>query len=147
MKCIFCQFASGNRKKHLNGMPFKVLHQTKNTISFLSIDIPLKEDGQILIIPKKHYSNFEDTPKKTIHEIIDHVTLLIKTIRKTHDGCNILLNDGKVADQHVSHTHFHIIPRDTNDEILMRKYKSKKLNTHQFILLENKIKKELEKIL
>ncbi len=36
------------------------------------------------------------------------------------DGYNVLCNNGKAAGQHISHLHFHIIPRRTGDGVLNR---------------------------
>ena len=144
MRCLFCEFASKKRKKHINGLPFEPLHQTKNTLSFLSVDFPAKEDGHILVIPKKHYAGIEDIPKQTLNELIQHVVFLTKVTRKSHESCNLLLNDGRSAEQHVLHAHFHIIPRDKNDEIKVKKWKSKRLSSAKFKALNKKIKNSIK---
>ncbi|PIZ52272.1 HIT family protein [Candidatus Woesearchaeota archaeon CG_4_10_14_0_2_um_filter_33_13] len=141
MKCVFCQFISGEKKEHSNGLPFRILHQTKNTISFLSNVLPATEDGHILIIPKKHHANVEDIPKGTSHELIEHVSLLVKILRKNHDGCNILLNDGGAAGQEIFHSHFHLIPRNTKDKIKIEVFKRKSLSKENFLKLHNSLKR------
>ena len=117
MKCLFCDFVSGKRKNHSTGHLFEAINKTKNTMLFMAIDIPATEDGHLLVIPKKHFRYMEDLPKDILHELIDHAILVSKALRKTHQGCNILINDGKSAGQWVMHTHFHIIPRDKGDKI------------------------------
>jgi len=144
MKCLFCKFINGQQRKNKN-YPFEIIHETKNTISFLSIDFPKKEDGHVLIIPKKHFKYIEDIPKKILHELIEHATIIIKTLRKTHQGCNIVLNDGKSAEQTIFHVHFHIIPRDKKDGIKMKLWKHKKMSKEKFLELHNKIKKQIGK--
>ena len=143
--CIFCDFITGKRKIQMNGLPFIPLKETKNTLSFLSMSFPEKEDGHILVIPKKHYVYVEDTPKNVRHELIDHTVLIAKTLRRTHEGCNILLNDGKSAGQCVFHMHYHIIPRDKGDEIKIEIWKNKKLSEKKFRELHKFIKKEIKK--
>lgn len=139
MKCLFCEFASGKRKNHITGQPFELLSRAKNTISFMAIDISATEDGHLLVVPKKHFIYIEDLPKNILHELIDHVTLVSKALKKTHDGCNILINDGKSAGQNIMHTHFHIIPRDKGDKIRIEVWKRKKMNKRDFMKLNNKI--------
>ncbi len=121
-----------------------VLSETKHTIAFLSSILPAKEDGHILIIPKIHYNYIEDIPKNILHEIIEHVTKLVKVIRKEHKGCNILLNDGRSAGQTIFHTHFHIIPRKKNDHINIESYKTKEMSITNFIKLHQKIKNNIK---
>ncbi len=145
MKCVFCEFATKNKIKN-KSYPFNILHESKNTISFLSLDFPKKEDGHILIIPKKHFKNLEDVSKEILHELIEHITLTAKVLRKTHKGCNVWLNDGKKAGQDIFHTHFHVVPRDKKDGIKIRIWKRKKLNKEKFIKLNNKLKKSFKKL-
>ena len=66
-----------------------------------------------------------------------------KTLRQTHQGCNILLNDGKKAGQKVFHAHFHIIPRDKGDRVKIEKWKRKKMSKADFLKLNDRIKKTL----
>jgi histidine triad (HIT) family protein len=139
MKCIFCDFILGKRKKHLHGLPFKLLNITKNSVSFLAMDIPTTEDGHILVMPKRHFSAIEDIPRAIQTELMEHVSLVLKLLRKNHSGCNILLNDGKSAGQTVPHAHFPIIPRQKGDKIKIEVWKHKKLNKEMFENLQNKL--------
>ena len=145
MKCLFCDFVSGKRKNHSTGQLFEAVNETKNTICFMAIDIPATEDGHLLVIPKKHFQYIEDLPKHILHESIEHVCFLSKTLRKTHQGCNILINDGKGAGQKIPHAHFHIIPRNRGDKIKIESWKRKKLTKSEFLKLNEKIKTVLLK--
>jgi len=73
------------------------------------------------------------------------VTLVTKVLRKTHQGCNIWLNDGKSAEQSILHVHFHIVPRDKPDGIKIKLWKRKKMKKEEFIKLHNRLKKKFEK--
>ena len=92
MNCRFCDFIQGKATHHKNGHPFMPLLETKNTLSFLSIDSPINNDAHILIIPKKHYLCFHDVPKKVQHELSEHISRVGKYLQKHHAGYNILLN-------------------------------------------------------
>ena len=140
MNCIFCDFIKGKRKNHSIGYPFEMINETQNTICFMAKDIPETENGHLLVIPKKHFTYLEDLQKHILHELIEHVSLVTGVLRKTHQGCNILLNDGKSAGQHILHVHFHIIPRDKGDNIKIDVWKRKKLTKSEFIKLNKKIK-------
>ncbi|MFH1425442.1 MAG: HIT domain-containing protein [archaeon] len=138
---VFCDLMSGKKKLQSGELPFMVLKDMKHSVSFLSIDFPAYEDGHTLVIPKKHYAKIEDVPKKVLHELIEHCQIVARAIGKRHSGCNILLNDGKFADQSVFHVHFHIVPRDKKDKIVLDRWKTKKLGAVEFGKLFKKMKK------
>jgi len=137
---LFEEFVSGG-KKHKNGFPFIKLYETKRTVSFMSLDIPGKEDGHILVIPKKRYAELSDIPKSTQHELIESVAKIGKSLTKNHGGYNVLLNNNAEVDQYIFHTHFHIIPRNYNDNITIEKWKNKTISVTEFKNLNKKIKK------
>jgi histidine triad (HIT) family protein len=145
MACIFCDFINGKKKDHGNGLPFIALNETKNTISFLSIDCPAREEDHVLVVPKKHYSKLESVPIKIQHELIEHISLISKTLRKRHLACNVLLNNGKQAGQYIQHTHFHIIPRDKKDGIKIEVWKKKHISLEKFIRINNNLKMQIKK--
>jgi len=139
---LFLDFING-RKTQMKGFPFMPLHETKNTIAFMSISIPQKEDGHILVIPKKRYTHLDAVPKPILAELIGTVTTVGKALRRTHGGYNVLLNNGRAAGQYVFHTHFHIIPRNRKDDIRIEVWKSKKLTFDEFVSLNERIRNAL----
>ncbi|MBW2975562.1 HIT domain-containing protein [Candidatus Woesearchaeota archaeon] len=142
MSCLFCDFISGKRKKHINGFPFKKLRETKNTLTFLSIDFPATEKGHTLVIPKKHFEQLEDVPKNILDSLINEARLASKVLRKTHKGTNILVNNGKSAGQKIMHLHFHIIPRNPGDRIDVEHFRRRKIPLSAFDKLYSRLKKE-----
>ena len=142
--CDFCDFVEGKEKKHTSGLPFITLYETKNTVSFLSEDIPLNKDSHILVIPKKHYTELENMPENIRHELIDHVALAERVLKRLHGACNVLQNDGRSSGQSVFHVHFHIIPRDKEDKIEIERWKHGKYPLKKFIENHNKLKKLFE---
>lgn len=126
VNCLFCDFVSGRRKFHTNKIPFQKIHETPNTLSFLSIDFIANENGHTLVIPKKHFTFFEEIPAKLSEELFSHIALISNALKKNNSGCNILLNNGKHAGQFIPHADFHIIPRNKGDKIIIEKWKSKK---------------------
>jgi histidine triad (HIT) family protein len=144
--CLFCDFVSGKWKEHKNKFKFEILKETPNTISFLSIDFPSPKREHILVIPKKHYPNLEDCPKKVLHELIEHTTFASKALRLENQGCNILLNDGRSAEQSVMHTHFHVVPRNYKDGIEIELWKRVNISAKKYNDLNKKVKKLFKKI-
>jgi histidine triad (HIT) family protein len=106
--CIFCKII--NKK-----LPCYQIYEDDNFLAFLDIE-PISK-GHTLIIPKKHYNTFEETPIELLSEmikVVNKVGIAIKKATKA-DAFNIGLNNGKAAGQLIMHTHFHIIPRFNDD--------------------------------
>lgn len=134
------------RKKHSNGLPFIPLHNGKDVAAFMSISIPKKEDGHILVIPKRRYSSLENIPSKVRHELIETVAKIGKALNKGNGGYNVLLNNGSDAGQWIFHTHFHIIPRNKKDGIKIELWKDKKLSRDLFVKLNKEMKELIDSV-
>ena len=144
-RCVFCNFLKSGAK-HSNGFPFLPIHETKHSISFLSVDFPDKEDGHTLVIPKIHGRAIYDLPKAVQHDLMEHVALMSRILRKRHGGCNILLNDGKHAGQTVMHAHFHLVPRDEGDKIKIEVWRRKEMEEESFQYLTEVMRTEVSKM-
>ena len=143
--CIFCDFVSGKWKKHRNKFVFEILNERKHSLAFLSIDFPSPKRVHVLVIPKKHYVNLEDCPKPILCDLIEHVAFISKALRLEHQGCNILLNDGRSAEQSVMHTHFHLIPRNDRDGIEIELWKRVNVSSKKYSELNKRVKKLIQK--
>jgi protein-tyrosine phosphatase len=140
---LFSDLASG-AIKHRNGFPFIKLYETKNTVAFMSIDIPKKVDGHILVIPKQRYEKLEDIPRDVLNEISESIQNIGRFISKEYGAYNILLNDGKEAGQYILHSHFHVIPRKESDGIKIELWDSKKITEKEFHELNTYFKRHIE---
>ncbi len=143
--CLFCDFVSGKWKRHRNKFVFKILNETKHTITFHSIDFPSPKREHLLVIPKNHYVNLEDCSKVVLHELIEQVALMSKALRLENEGCNILLNDGRSAEQTVMHAHFHLVPRNKNDKIQIELWKRVDVSEKRFKEINKKVEKLIRK--
>ncbi len=79
-------------------------------------------EGCGLIVPKKHRSNTFDLTKdewKDTYELLHRAKEYLDN-KYSPDGYTLGWNVGKVSNQHIFHSHFHIIPR-YNDEPLSGK--------------------------
>ncbi len=141
---LFVDFAKGLKKRrHGNGFPFIKLYETPYTLAFMSICIPSKEDGHILVVPKKRYVHFHELPPKVLSELLQTVQKIGTVFERDHGGYNVLLNDGRVAGQYIFHTHFHVIPRDNRDKIYLENWSNKRMTLKQFITFNKKLKKKI----
>jgi len=75
--------------------------------------------GHVLVIPKKHQTNFSEISAEIINEmmcIIGQVSQKFEKYLKT-DGFSYQLNEGHHAGQEVMHAHFHVVPRYKHDNL------------------------------
>jgi diadenosine tetraphosphate (Ap4A) HIT family hydrolase/protein-tyrosine-phosphatase len=142
---LFTDFVR-KRARHRKDLPFIPLYETKNTLAFMSIDIPEYEDGHILVIPKKRFPDFHKIPKQIQNELTSSINTIAQALKTNHAGYNILLNNGIDAGQYMFHTHFHIIPRKQNDKIKIEVWKGQKLNKRKFIEYNKKIKDAVKSV-
>jgi histidine triad (HIT) family protein len=102
--CIFCKIAQKQ-------VPSSLVYEDAETVAFLDIR-PLNE-GHTLVIPKEHYKNIFDIPRKLIcyvHEVTKKVAQAVE--EATHaDGISIIQQNGEAAGQEIFHLHVHVIPR------------------------------------
>ncbi|MDO4369148.1 MAG: HIT family protein [bacterium] len=99
--CLFCKIIDGE-------IPSHKVYEDDNTLAFL--DINPESLGHTLIIPKKHFNNYEDIDLETIRDVNEtakKVYTLIKD-KLNPDGIRLVQNNGIIQD--VLHYHLHIVP-------------------------------------
>ena len=106
--CVFCKIIAGQ-------IPSLRVFEDEAVLAFLDIG-PLAE-GHLLIVPKEHHEHLEDMPETAVCGLTRHLPRLVKVVMKVVNaqGCNVLLNNRKVAGQDVPHVHWHIVPRVDSD--------------------------------
>lgn len=109
--CIFCKII----KKEI---PCEVVFENNDVLAFL--DISPVSHGHTLVVPKAHFDNFVKTPHDVVCKCVDAIKKIAPAIVSAtgSEGFNIELNNGSAAGQVVFHTHFHIIPRLSNDGLV-----------------------------
>jgi diadenosine tetraphosphate (Ap4A) HIT family hydrolase len=74
-------------------------------------------DGHVLIIPRRHCSNYFELTKEeqvACWRLVNELQSLIKK-KYNPDGFNIGINVNEAAGQTVPHVHIHLIPRYKGD--------------------------------
>jgi diadenosine tetraphosphate (Ap4A) HIT family hydrolase len=104
MNCIFCNI----QKERI------VL---ENDLGYAIYDGFPVNPGHLLIIPKRHFSNFfesTDTERISLFNLVDDAKKILD--QKFHpNGYNVGINIGEAAGQSVMHLHIHLIPRYFGD--------------------------------
>ena len=108
-QCIFCQIV--NKK-----LPASIVYEDDLCLAFMDI-FPIKP-GHTLIIPKKHGAflhDLDDGLREHLFKVANAVLQAQRSAGITQEGANLLVNDGKAANQHVPHVHVHVLPRTQGD--------------------------------
>lgn len=72
----------------------------------------------MLVVPKAHVQHIYELPttlQNRLFELGRHVMKAQRLAGYGVEGINLLLNDGKLANQTVPHVHLHLIPRSRYD--------------------------------
>lgn len=104
MNCIFCNIDEK-----------RIIAENEGAFAFYD-GFPVSQ-GHILVIPKKHFSNYFEADQKTKDELwklIDECKEIVDK-KLNPDGYNIGINCGEAAGQTVMHLHIHLIPRYKGD--------------------------------
>lgn len=104
MSCLFCDY---NKEDYI----------AENALCFAIFDKFPVNDGHVLIIPKRHFSNYFDAEPEEIlamYELAGEVKKIIDD-RYKPDGYNVGVNVNHEGGQTIMHLHMHIIPRFKGD--------------------------------
>lgn len=108
MDCIFCKIIN-------NDIPSHKVFENDQVLAFLDI-LPISP-GHIIVVPKKHVADVEGL---TDDEFAAMACAVKKIGRAVMDGLgvkgySVFLDNKSAANQHVSHIHFHLVPRAEGD--------------------------------
>ena len=108
MDCLFCKIINGE-------IPSRTIYEDSLVKVFL--DINPSTNGDMLIVPKKHYENLFDINDKLlthINKVIKELYVLLRD-KLGIDGLTLVQNNG--FGQDIKHFHVHVTPRYTNDNL------------------------------
>ena len=112
--CLFCKIINGD-------IPSYTIYEDEIVKSFLDIN-PIT-NGHVLIIPKKHYDNVTDIDLETLKHI-NKISKKIYTMLKEKTSCRgITFLQNNEYGQDVKHYHIHVIPRYSEDKLLINSNK------------------------
>ena len=119
---IFCQ---------LDAFKHNIIHESK--YSYILMDEYPATLGHLLVIPKKHYDQLLHIPNNEYQDLMTTIREAIHVPKNTFNTLdyNIVYCEGKNAGQSIYHVHWHIVPREHNDTIIidLNEKKSKKYYT------------------
>ncbi len=107
--CIFCQIVAGNEAA-------SIIHEDEDFLALMDA-YPLTK-GHCLVMPKRHHVRLEELNAKSRAQLFNIGNKIVEAQKKVGlgiQGTNLLINDGKAANQTVPHLHLHLIPRESGD--------------------------------
>ena len=107
MDCIFCNIVNGE-------IPSKVLFEDELVLAIM--DANPNVDGHTLIIPKKHYTDYQELDSEILTHIFDVAKKLGPSIMEKLNAkaLTLLINYGN--SQVVKHFHLHLLPNYASNE-------------------------------
>ncbi|WP_231908585.1 HIT family protein [Pediococcus inopinatus] len=139
--CIFCKIIDGD-------IPSYTIYEDENIKAFL--DISQATPGHTLVVPKTHVKDIFAYDPELASKTFAKIPLIAQAIKAMDPkiiGMNIVNNNGTIASQSVFHSHFHLIPRysEQDDFKIIFGDNTKAYTENQLIQIQDKIKSQLEK--
>jgi diadenosine tetraphosphate (Ap4A) HIT family hydrolase len=117
MDCPFCDAQIKERQG--------ILHEGEEV--FVMLSNPRKVPGHLLVIPKRHVEKLADLAESERKELLDMlIDFQEKVVSKIASGCDIRQHYRPFLPQSrlkVDHVHFHLIPRELDDELYEKSMK------------------------
>ncbi len=107
--CIFCSIVAGEA-------PASFVYRDEVCSAFM--DIQPVNAGHLLVIPNVHATHLADMESETAGHLMRVGHRLAAAVRASGlrcEGVNLLIADGRAANQSVFHVHLHVIPRFRGD--------------------------------
>jgi len=78
--------------------------------------------GHILVLPKQHIENIYSLREDLLSRIMVTASKIAKAIKQqlSPDGLNLIQSNETVAGQTIPHFHLHIMPRYSDDSVLLK---------------------------
>ncbi|MBW2992316.1 HIT family protein [Candidatus Woesearchaeota archaeon] len=138
MSCAICDIAQGRGN-------VKVVYYDEICIAYLK-QMPASA-GHIILIPKKHYTIFEQVPDFEVSHLFKIASKLSTVAFETfgHGGTNIIVQNGEAAGQTHPHFSIEIVPRNENDGLNFL-WQPKQLSEEEMSTAELMLKEEAANI-
>lgn len=111
--CPFCEIVAGRA-------PATVIEEWPHALAIVPLN-PVVE-GHTLVIPKKHVTDFTESPFHSARTMA-HAAMLAATSDRP---MNLITSRGREATQSVFHLHLHLVPRAANDGLALPWYSGRR---------------------
>jgi len=113
--CPFCALISGESPDRQK----EIVFQTKDVLVFPAKHHKPGNEGNLLVVPRRHIENLYDLPGNLAQPLHDATKLAAVALKKFLgcDGITIRQNNEPAGGQDVWHYHVHVIPRYMDDKL------------------------------
>ena len=108
MDCLFCKIIN-------NEIPSEIIYEDDLVKVFL--DIRPTTNGDSLVVPKKHFTDFRDVDNETLIYMNDVIKKLYPMYREKLGCEGLTICHNTDYGQEIKHFHIHFVPRYPNDEV------------------------------
>jgi histidine triad (HIT) family protein len=110
--CLFCKIIAGE-------IPGTVVDEDDRTVAFMDINPATR--GHALVVPRRHAADLGEVDPDDLSAVAQAAQRLAIRARDAlgADGMNLINAWGPVAWQTVFHMHVHVIPRYTDDPLVL----------------------------
>jgi len=109
-ECLFCRIA---RKE----VPSRLVYESKDVVAFLDIR-PIR-GGHVLVVPRGHFSYYDDLPPEVASEVMRVAQRLAPVLRTSFKVERVGLFFTGVD---IAHAHAHVVPMVEPTDITSRQY-------------------------
>jgi len=109
--CVFCRIRDGE-------LPGSVVYRDDRAMVLLDL-FPVRE-AHCLVIPLEHQPLLQDLSPELSAHLFELARRTIRAQKRAGLDVlahNVMVNDGREANQHVPHVHIHVIPRRGGDTL------------------------------
>lgn len=116
-KCPICLGVQGIESEDTMLKQADLIYKDNLTSVFMSSFFIRGSEGNLIVVPNKHFENIYDLEPEYAHAIIDTAQKMSVVLKKAYncDGTTLRQNNEPAGDQHAFHFHLHIFPRYAND--------------------------------
>ncbi|MFD9208704.1 HIT family protein [Streptomyces sioyaensis] len=112
--CPFCEILTGG------DAGARVVHRDDKVTAFFPLEPATR--GHTLVVPNRHVADLTDLTVAESRDLGEAVHRTARAVRSalSPDGLNVIQSTGAAATQTVPHVHFHVVPRWSNDRMILR---------------------------
>lgn len=110
--CVFCRIVRGESDS-------ATIYEDESTLAFMNLH--QSNEGHVLVVPRNHFEQIYDLDEDTASSLVNTVCKVARVVRRVYapEGLSIWQSNGPAAFQEVPHVHWHVLPRYTDDGLLV----------------------------
>lgn len=111
MSCVFCDIVEGYA-------PATVVREWNDAICIVPLNPVVS--GHLLVLPRRHVQTVFSNPDVSA-ATMRRVAEMVHGVERHHEprDHNVITSAGRAATQTVSHLHFHLVPREMGDGLML----------------------------